>query len=229
MVQAVILAGGRGTRLSPLTDEIPKPLVRVNDKPFLEHQLLLLKKHGIRRILLLVSYLGRMIEEYFKDGARLELNITYSYEDKPLGTGGALANAGQKLEERFLLLNGDTFLDIEYQDVVRYSEAVNRIGLIVAYRNSKENLKSNMSLDSKNRVTGYSKQGSLDMRFVDAGVAMYKREVLEFIPGERVVSLEQEVFPKLIARQELWGYPCEQPFYDIGTFQGLEAARRVLG
>ncbi|MBI2909948.1 MAG: hypothetical protein HYX92_20095 [Chloroflexi bacterium] len=214
--------------MGQLTDAVPKPLVRVKDKPFLEHQLALLKKNGISRALLLVGYLGHMIEAYFGDGSRMGFGIEYSYEDSPLGTGGALASAGEKLDEEFLLLNGDTFLDLDYQDLVKYFEALDRIGVVVAYKSSGGGLRSNLRLGADNRVIGYSKGGGEDMRFVDAGVSVYKKSVLDFIPKGRAVSLEQEVFPLLIERQQLWGYPCERPFYDMGTFRGLEEAGRVL-
>src|SRR5882724_5899162 len=103
--QAVILAGGLGTRMRPVTETIPKPMIPVCGKPFLQHQLELLQKNGIDRVLLLVSYLGEQIEEYFSNGDSLKMNLSYSYESSPLGTGGALKNAGSKLEEKFLVLN----------------------------------------------------------------------------------------------------------------------------
>src|SRR5204863_2595800 len=116
--QTVILAGGLGTRMRPVTETIPKPMIAVCSKPFLEHQLELLRRNGIDRVLLLVSYLGEQIEQYFRQGDSLKMKIDYSYESSPLGTGGALKNASEKLEEKFLLLNGDTFLDVDYAAVV---------------------------------------------------------------------------------------------------------------
>ena len=98
--QTVILAGGLGTRMRPVTETIPKPMIAVCSKPFLEHQLELLRRNGIDRVLLLVSYLGEQIEQYFRQGDSLKMKIDYSYESSPLGTGGALKNASEKLEEK---------------------------------------------------------------------------------------------------------------------------------
>src|SRR5437879_6496433 len=108
--QAVILAGGLGTRMRPLTEQVPKPMLPVNGKPFLEHQIRLLESRGFLRVLLLVGYLGEQIEEYFA----LDSHIDYSYESSPLGTGGALKNAAAKLDSKFVVLNGDTYLDVDY-------------------------------------------------------------------------------------------------------------------
>jgi len=115
-MQVVILAGGKGTRLRPITYQVPKPMVPIHGKPFLQYQLELIKSLGINEVLLLVGYLGKQIEEYFGGGPKFGLNIEYSYENNPLGTGGALKNAEEKLAEKFLLLNGDTFLPMDYEN-----------------------------------------------------------------------------------------------------------------
>ncbi|HKF24702.1 MAG TPA: sugar phosphate nucleotidyltransferase, partial [Candidatus Acidoferrum sp.] len=117
--QAVILAGGLGTRMRPVTETVPKPMIAVAGKPFLQWQLELLATSGIRSALLLVAYLGEQIEQYFGDGRRFGSSIDYAYELSPLGTGGALRNAEQKLRDWFVLLNGDTYLAIDYDGLAR--------------------------------------------------------------------------------------------------------------
>src|SRR5208282_6436393 len=117
--QAVILAGGLGTRMRPITETIPKPMIAVAGEPFLHHQLSLLRSFGIRRVLLLVAYLGDQIENYFGDGTSLGLQLGYSYESAPLGTGGALKNAEALLDDEFVVLNGDTYLAIDYAALIR--------------------------------------------------------------------------------------------------------------
>ena len=109
-MQAVILAGGKGRRLRPITEQIPKPMIEIKGKPFLQYQLEFIKDCITKDILLLVGYLGDKIEAYFKNGSGLGLNIQYSYEKAPLGTAGALRNANDKLEDEFLLLYGDSYL-----------------------------------------------------------------------------------------------------------------------
>src|SRR3989338_1997571 len=119
-MQTVILAGGRGTRLSPITNMIPKPMVTVKDKPFLEYLLLMLKRNSLEKILLCVGYLGEKIEVYFGDGRRLGMEIKYSYEKEPLGTAGGLKLAENLLEEEFLVLYGDSYLDIDYSAFIYF-------------------------------------------------------------------------------------------------------------
>lgn len=111
-MQTVILAGGRGSRLVPLTDDIPKPMILIKDRPFLEYMILMLKRNFLKKILLCVGYLGHKIEDYFKDGHRWGVQIRYFYEKELLGTGGALKLASDLIEEKFLLLYGDSYLDI---------------------------------------------------------------------------------------------------------------------
>jgi len=228
-MQAVILAGGIGTRLRPLTEEIPKPMVHVQDKPFLQYLLELLKSYNmIDEVLLLVSYLGDQIEEYFKDGKSLGVSIKYSYEKSPLGTGGALKNAESKLKNEFLLLNGDTYLPINYNSLIKSFYKSDKQGLIVAYDNSQWIVPNNLAVNESNIVISYNKKEQTGLTHVDAGAIMLKREVLRYIPEGCICSLEEETFCKLIAKRELSAFPTNQRFYDMGSFQGLETIRSVL-
>ncbi len=117
--QAVILAGGLGTRMRPITETIPKPMIMVAGKPFLQHQLGLMSRAGIEEALLLVAYLGEQIQEYFGDGAKFGCKVSYSFEPSPLGTGGALKNAEAQLQDQFVVVNGDTYLAIDYCALVK--------------------------------------------------------------------------------------------------------------
>ena len=227
-MKAVILAGGKGTRLRPLTYQIPKPLVPVHGKPFLQYQLELIKSFGIREALILVSYLGHKIEEYFGDGSKLGLKIEYSYEESQLGTGGALKNAGDKLAEHFLLLNGDTLLAIDYAKFIVYFHRSNKIGSVVVYDNSVKVASNNIAVDESNFVIKYDKKSSREMTHVDAGAMVFKREILNYIPEGRVCSLEEEIFHELIEKRELIAFVTNQSFYDMGNFNGLEAIKGVL-
>lgn len=227
-MQAVILAGGRGTRLRPLTERLPKPMVPVHGRPFLEHQLAWLKSGGITDVLLLVGYLARRIEDYFGDGSALGLRIDYSHEETLLGTGGALKKAERKLEAGFLLLNGDTFLRIDYQRVIECYHARRCWALVVAYENANGAIPNNLALGDAGQVLAHSRQPTKALTHVDAGVAVLRRRVLGLIPSERFCSLEEEIYPALIARGQLWAYPCPHAFYDIGSFSGLAALWQLL-
>src|SRR5215472_12241128 len=132
-MQAVILAGGLGTRLWPLTKEIPKPMVPVAGVPYLERQLHLLARQGLRDVVMLTAYLGEQIEEYFGDGSRLGLSIRYSREREPLGTGGALRDARHLLEDVFVVIYGDSYLPIDYAAVGHELALSDAMGALVLY------------------------------------------------------------------------------------------------
>lgn len=224
-MQAVILAGGLGTRLLPITETVPKPMVPVAGEPYLAHQLRILARQGIRDIVLLTGYLGEQIEEYFGHGSSLGLEIRYSQEKEPLGTAGALRNAASLLSQDFLLIYGDSWLPIHYPDVLAKLRAAASVGAIVLYDNSIEDtsVRNNIAADENLVVTVYEKNSPRnDLKYVDAGVLAFHRSVLDFIPAsQKRVSLEEEVFPRLIERRQMAGYVTTQRFYDIGTPERL--------
>ncbi|HMT27232.1 MAG TPA: sugar phosphate nucleotidyltransferase, partial [Candidatus Absconditabacterales bacterium] len=151
-MQIVILAGGLGTRLRPITETIPKPMVEVNNKPFLEYQILMLKKYGFKKILMLIGYKGEMIENYFQDGEKYGVKIEYSYEgDELLGTGGAIRNAYSKLEDNFIVINGDTYLDYDYHHMIDLYQKSDLAGYFTVLNNVKYD-KSNPNLNNNLRV-----------------------------------------------------------------------------
>ena len=227
-MQAVILAGGLGTRMRPLTEKTPKPMLTVNGKPFLSHQIELLKSQGFSRFLLLVAYRGEEIRKFFLDGKSLGVHIEYSDEASPLGTGGALKNAEARLDSEFLLLNGDTFLDISYRELTAAYKACGCPALVVAYENGQKRLPNNLAVASGGEVTAYSKKDAVGMTHVDAGVIALDKRILELIPAGRSCSLEEEIYPVLVRRRELRAWPTSEAFIDIGSPAGLEALSRRL-
>lgn len=215
--------------MRPLTETIPKALIEVCGKPFLHHQLELVRENGMSRVLLLVAHLGEKIEQRFGDGASLGLELSYSYEPAPLGTGGALKQAAGKLEDEFLVLNGDTFLPIDYAAMARDFREHKPAALIVAYENHEPRTASNLAVAADGRVTAYRKRDPQGLTHIDAGAIMLGREVLDAIPPGRVCSLEEEVFPRLIEQGRMRAWVTREPFYDMGTPAGLEALARRLG
>jgi NDP-sugar pyrophosphorylase family protein len=197
-------------------------------KPFLQHQLEFLKSSGINRLLFLVGYLGDCIEGYFGDGSKYGVEINYVYEKKLLGTGGALKNAGSKLDKEFLLLNGDTFLPVDYNKFIEYFKQRNKIAAIVAYDNSLKIAPNNLEIRGQEDVVGYNKQDSGKMTHLDSGALLFKREVLGLIPEGAVCSLEEEVFPRLIEKKEMAAFLSNQRFYDMGSPEGLEILKAKL-
>jgi NDP-sugar pyrophosphorylase family protein len=230
-LQAVILAGGLGTRLWPLTKEIPKPMVPVAGLPYLEHQLLLLKQQRIVDVLLLTGYLGDRIESYFGHGDRFGLSIRYSREPEPLGTAGALREARSLLDDRFLVLYGDSYLPMQYSEALEPLRALEVRGLLVVYDHQSGGVPvpSNVALDPEGYVIRYAKESEgPDLRYVEAGVLAFRRSALDLIPASGVVSLENHLFQQLIARRELIALITPQRFYDIGTPERLREIETLL-
>ncbi len=235
-MQAVILAGGLGTRMRPITETIPKPMIMVAGKPFLLHQLELLRDAGIARVLLLVAYLGEQIREYFGDGAKFACNVSYSFEPSLLGTGGALKNAEAQLQNYFVLVNGDTYLAIDYSELVGKFAEANCSALIVAYEKPAavsrgipaSLLPNNLGVDAEGVVTAYRKRDPEGLSHIDAGVIVLKKGILAgFVTGQKC-SLEEEIYPNLIARGEMRAWVTREPFYDMGSPQGLAALEEKL-
>jgi len=163
-MQAVILAGGLGTRLRPITNTIPKPMVNVGGRPFLEHVIELLKKNDITDILLLTGHLGDIIERHFGDGRKFGVHITYSREHELLGVSGALFLAYPKLNDSFLLLYGDNFLPIDYKNLMHFYTQSKKLGVIVSYqfKNEKDrgdDYHHNLCVDETGHVTQYQQRG----------------------------------------------------------------------
>jgi len=226
-MQTIILAGGLGTRLRPITHQIPKPMVLIKGKPFLEYQLKLLKKNGLGDIVLCIGYLGEKIKDYFGNGERLGLNILYSYEETLLGTGGALKNAEGLLENEFLLLFGDTFLNVDYQDIISCFHKKQNLGTMVIFQNRPKITLNNIEVNNENMVINYDKKKEGRTNGVDAGVQIFKKDILSLIPSDEIVSLEEKIFPLLIQKRELNAYLTNQKFYDIGSFEQLKAFRET--
>ena len=221
-MQMVVLAGGLATRLEPLIQKIPKSMLLIHGKPFLEYQLDLLKQKGILDIVLCIGHLGQQIRDYFKDGKEFGVQIRYSEEkERLLGTGGALKKAQNLLEPEFFVMYGDSYLPIDYFKVFSYFKKFNKSGLVVVYKNFNRYDKSNVILEN-NLIKVYDKKKrEKDMIYIDAGVSILKKEVFDIIPENQFVSLER-VFQDLIKRKELLAFETEERFYEIGSIAGLK-------
>lgn len=225
-LQAVILAGGLGTRLRPLTNTIPKPLVPVGGRPFIFHLLALLSRQGITDVILCSGYLGEQLREACGDGTQWGVTLRdHPDGNRLMGTGGALKQAEHLLRPTFFLLFGDTFLPIDYPRLMesfqsKRSDAA-ALALLTAYNNREETgATPNLTLRD-GWVTRYWKGGCEVCTHVDAGVAVVDRKLLEWIPSGRPVSLEEGVYPLLAGRGRLAAEVVTQRFYDIGTPDGL--------
>ncbi len=234
--QAVILAGGLGTRLKSVVNDRPKPMALVNEKPFLEYVLEELKKNGITHIIFAVGYKGSMIEDHFGDGSRFQMNIQYSYEDGQLGTAGAIKNASRLINGKgFYVLNGDTYYKIDYgrleelnekndsimtlvlrrvEDVSRYGRAVLDGDRLTAF-NEKTEIKTNEDLKTSSKKKGKKKPKKI-AGTINGGIYYMTTRIFDHIP-EGKVSLENEVIPELLKQDcSISGFVNEGYFIDIG-------------
>ncbi|MCR5507862.1 MAG: HAD-IIIA family hydrolase [Lachnospiraceae bacterium] len=182
-MQVVVLMGGLGTRLKEYTKECPKPLVDVEGRPFFDYSLKLLMHHGFRKFLFLIGYRAEMIEEYYGDGSRLGISVTYCYDGKELlGTGGAVRRAYGLLEDDFLLMYGDSFMDIDYEETLyRYFEGKSRgmRALMTVLKNGNRFDKSNVVMDGT-EIKLYDKMNMTpEMDYIDYGVCVYEKSLFE--------------------------------------------------
>ena len=227
--QAFVLAGGKGERLRPLTNDLPKPLVKVKGKPILEYNIELLAKHGVTEIIIATGYLHEKIEAYFRDGEKFGVKIIYSEEKEPLGTGGALKKAESILQNQFFMLNGDnisnfdltaigethcnsnceaTLTLVEVEDVSSYGVAKLLGDKIIEFveKPSKEDAPSN---------------------FVNAGCYAINKKALELLPTEFNL-IEKTMFPKLAEQKKLGAFKHQGFWFTTDTFERIKKAEEGL-
>lgn len=218
--QVAILAGGLGTRLRPITEKVPKPMVPVAGEPFLHWQLLDLKSQGFSKVLLLVAYLGEQVERHFGDGRDLGLELSYCYEPEPLGTGGALKNALSHLEDEFILLNGDSFLRAPLAEM---REAFRQGGFqaMVSTYDNREPVPVIPNVKARDgRVVEYKKDAGGDFKLIDSGIYVLRKELLASRPETKFMLAD--LWPPLIAEGALGAFAVAERFYDIGTVERLK-------
>ena len=227
-MQMVILAGGLATRLRPLTLKLPKLMLQIKGRPFLEYQLELLKEYEIKDILLCVGYKGELIKNHFGDGRKFGVNLSYSFDgDKLLGTAGALKKAYKLLNENFFLMYGDSYLPYDYQEIERHFRDSVKLSLMVAYRNQNRFDKSNLLIqDGMIKLYDKTLRGE-NLEYIDAGLSILKKEVLNLVPEEEPYDLE-ELYRTLISEEEMSAYEVKQRFYQIGSFEGFEEFKNLV-
>ena len=222
-----ILAGGLATRLLPITQTIPKALVEVAGKPFVVHQLELLRAHGIRKVVLCLAHLADQVEAALGDDNRYGLEIAYSHDGGTLlGTGGALRHALPLLGERFLVVYGDSYLTCDYAAVIRAFEASERLGLMTVFQNDGHYDTSNV-LFRDGRILRYDKIDTAAMHHIDYGLGALRAEAFAGYPAGQRLDLAT-VYQDLLARDQLSGYLVAERFYEIGSPAGLEETRALL-
>ncbi len=226
--QAVILAGGIGTRLRPLTYKIPKPMILLNNKPFLEYLIELLKENGIEEIVLLLGYLPDKIKEYFGDGLNFGIKIKYLVGDVSFETGKRIKNAEELLDDNFLLMYCDNYWPLNLKKLVEYHDNHNVLATVTIYTNKDNFTKSNMRVDDKGYVILYDKsRQEKNLSGVDIGFFIINKKVLELMPDTNF-SFEKEILPELIKKKQLAGYLTNHRYYSIGKIERLPVTEKFL-
>ncbi len=199
-MRAVVMAGGEGTRLRPLTSNQPKPMVPVANKPCMEHIIELLKRHGIDDIVVTVAFLPRAIRDYFGDGSALGVNINYSVEQAPLGTAGSVKNAEENLGERFIVISGDALTDFDLTAIIAEHERRQAMVSIVLKHVENPLDFGVVVTNDEGRIERFLEKPTWGQVFsdtVNTGIYVLEPEVFNYIPAGQSYDFSQELFPKL--------------------------------
>lgn len=222
-MQAIVLAGGKGTRLAPYTNILPKPLMPIGNMPILEVLLRQMKLAGIHEVVLTVGHLASLLEAFFKDGSRWGLSIRYSMEDCPLGTAGPLALVAG-LENTFLVCNGDVLTTLDLKALLSFHRAQGGIATIAMHRRQVKINLGVIQCDGGNAITGYVEKPALDY-LVSMGVYVFEPKVLEYIPRGQYLDFPDLVHKLLEAGEKVYGYPFDGYWQDLGNPEDYQQAQ----
>jgi len=223
-----ILCGGLATRLRSLGAKLPKALMKVNDEPFIAHQLRLVQSRGISRVVLCVGYLGEMIRDYVGDGSRFGLQAEFSFDGPVLlGTAGAIRRALPLLDEAFFVLYGDSYLPCDYRAVAEAFDHSGRLALMTIFRNEGQYDTSNVEFDGAH-ILRYDKESRTPaMRYIDYGLGVFHGAAFERVPKGQAFDLAK-VYQDQLAAGQLAAFEVKERFYEIGSLEGLRETAAYL-
>lgn len=223
-MKAVVLAGGKGTRLAPYTKVLPKPLMPIGDMPILEIILRQMKAAGISEVTLTVGHLCNLMQAFFQNGERIGLNIKYSIEDYPLGTAGPLAMI-EPMTETFMVTNGDVLTTLDMADLIRFHKEKNATATIATHHRKVKIDYGVMQWDNDHRISGYSEKPSIDY-WVSMGIYLFEPKVLDFIPRGQYLDFPDLVKSMLAAGETVSGYQFDGYWQDLGRPDDYESATK---
>ena len=228
--KALILCGGKGTRLAPLTDNIQKALIPINGKPILEYLVELFKKYGVNEFYFAIGYLGEQVKAYFGDGTKFGIKAIYIEEKEPLGTAGCLRLAKQGLIESgepFFMSNGDELKDVDLSEMEKFhfqNKGLTTIALLEVEDPSAYGV-ARMEGDKIVEFVEKPKKEEAPSNLINSGLYLINPLVIDMIP-EGFAMMEKEVFPKLAKEGKLFGYAFKGQWFDTGTFERLDKAKK---
>jgi NDP-sugar pyrophosphorylase family protein len=222
-MKAIVLAGGKGTRLAPYTKILPKPLMPLGDMPILEILLRQMKKAGVEEAILTVGHLAELLRAFFQDGSRFGLKIDYSYEDKPLGTAGPLSLVAERLDDTFLVMNGDVLTTLDIRDLVRAHRQSGAIATIASHARKVKVDLGVLEFDSSNVLTGYIEKPTYDF-FVSMGIYVFEPSVLEYVQYNEYLDFPDLVLKMIQNGERVMGYRFDGYWQDLGRPDDYELA-----
>src|SRR5260221_2944567 len=227
-MRAVVMAGGEGTRLRPLTSNQPKPMVPIVGKPCMEHILELLKKHGFDEVIVTLAFLPQAIRSYFGDGDTLGLSVEYSVEETPLGTAGSVRLASGKIDDTVLVISGDALCDIDLTALTAFHRE-RGAAVTIGLKSVENPLEFGIVVtDEEGRVERFLEKPSWGQVFSDTintGIYVLEPEVLEHVPTDRPYDFAKELFPLLLEMgRPIYGHVCEGYWQDIGNLDQFRQA-----
>lgn len=229
--KAFILAGGKGTRLQPLTLEMAKPLVPVCGKPVLQWNIELCKRAGVKEIVLALGYKAEQVEKHFRRNPARGIKLHFNAEEKFLGTAGALKFAQKyfEKEEKFAMMNGDECKEIDFPALGKVFEENNAIGAVALTEVDYAHAGGIVKLDGA-RITGWDEKPASEQdkgtKLINAGAYILSNKIFGFIPANEAVSIEKQTFPEVISKQKLFGCNCVSQFCQTDNFERYEKAIR---
>ncbi|MBN1923541.1 MAG: nucleotidyltransferase family protein [Nanoarchaeota archaeon] len=225
--KAFILAGGKGTRLRPITYEIPKPMVPIQGRPLLEHTIEVLKKYEIRDIIISIGFLGDKIREHFGNGSKFGVKITYVEEKEARGTSGPLLMAKPLLENNhFVMINGDNLFNLDLYDMIRAHFENDAIATI-ALASVSDPTRYGVAKLKGSKILEFIEKPKIEQapsNLINAGVYLFSPKIFDYVPDKIFSMIETEVFPKLIADKQFYGYVMGGQWLPAGTPDEYEAA-----
>lgn len=221
-MKGVVLAGGKGARLAPYTKILPKPLMPIGDMPILEVILRQMKIAGITDVVLTVGHLSELLHAFFNNGTRLGINITYSFEDKPLGTAGPIAMI-KGLDETFLVTNGDVLTTLDIRDLIQFHKSQHAITTIAAHHRQEKIDLGVIQFNGNSQVVGYTEKPTYDF-MVSMGIYVFEPEVLKYIPAGEYLDFPDLVKKMVAAGERVVGLPFDGYWQDLGRPADYERA-----
>lgn len=235
-MKAIIMAGGRGDRLRPITDTIPKPMIDINGKTVLEHILNLFKQFGINDFIFSLCYLPQVITSYFGDGSKFGIHIDYLIEDpnKPMGTAGGIALAKKYIDDTFIVTSGDILRKIEINKIIKFHKENNSLATLNTYKRFGTNPKSLIIFNEQNLIEEFIERpntGGIKNDYVWSNGSFYifEPKIFDYIPKDKETDFGKDIFPKLLNQGEkIFAFPTEDYFVDIGNLEKLKMAIKTF-